>query len=133
MPREHHDLVRSVWRSTGGLEALVYLDSVGPSSARRISRALEPSPATITRTLRALEAWGLVASITLSEFPFSHRYSLTPLGKTLIEAPLRAWPGLIRKGQCREAPARLKRVAGPTMTERNVVPMGPTISVSSPD
>jgi DNA-binding HxlR family transcriptional regulator len=129
-PPEISDVVLSVVRRTGGLETLLYLDVVGESSKREICRVLEPSPVTIGRTLDAFAAWGLVRSTPLDRFPFSHIYSLTSIGQTLVNAPLRAWPELIRKAGLRDPGPVLTTLAISRGSPPRPRPKYPTIHVT---
>jgi DNA-binding HxlR family transcriptional regulator len=105
------DMILCISRRRGGLETLLYLDTVGHSSRSKICRALQPSPATIGRTLDAFTAWGLVASSSLDRFPFTRTYSLTAIGRALVGAPLRTWPALVRNAYHSAAMAPSERRA----------------------
>jgi DNA-binding HxlR family transcriptional regulator len=89
------DVLR-IFRARGGMEILFYLGSTRAASKRSLCKELGPSPPTLARTLDALQAWGLVTSTSLDQFPFSRAYSLTPLGRALVTSPIEKWPERVR-------------------------------------
>lgn len=69
---------------------VLYCLAYGPRRYNQIQQRIEGiSQKVLTQTLRRLERHGLVARTVLSEMPPNVEYSLTSLGKSLLE-PLQA-------------------------------------------
>ena len=79
------DIVANKWTVI-----VLYCLAYGPRRYSEIQQRIEGiSQKVLTQTLRRLERHGLIARQVLSEMPPNVEYSLTPLGRTLLE-PLQA-------------------------------------------
>jgi hypothetical protein len=84
-------------RKIGTLPVLVYLYAHGSATKTLISRLLGHRHETIAGTLDVLQALELIRPEKETWFPFRETFSLTLLGKDLVEAPILRWPSLLTK------------------------------------